>query len=106
MDEPADAQLAAVQEFHADIGQRSSSLRQALSDHAALAERLKERLAEVDEDFDVALITEAKERARALAAAPSAPRASEAVRPRNAACGRRDAARPPREARALVRKLR
>ncbi|KYF72391.1 hypothetical protein BE11_39295 [Sorangium cellulosum] len=73
VDEPADAQLAAIQEFHADIGQRSSSLHQALSDYATLAESLKDRLAEVDEDFDVALITEAKELARALAAAPAAP---------------------------------
>ncbi|WP_437618890.1 hypothetical protein [Sorangium sp. So ce1151] len=73
VEEPADAQLAAIQEFHADIGQRSSSLHQALSDYAALAGSLKERLIEVDEDFDVALIAEAKELARALAAAPAAP---------------------------------
>ncbi|WP_434041698.1 hypothetical protein [Sorangium cellulosum] len=51
----------------------SSSLHQALSDYATLAESLKERLVEVDEDFDAALITEAKELARALAAAPAAP---------------------------------
>ncbi|WP_437807226.1 hypothetical protein [Sorangium sp. So ce1078] len=73
VDEPADAQLTAIQEFHADIGQRSSALHQALSDYAALAESLKDRLAEVDEDFDAALITEAKELARALAGAPAAP---------------------------------
>ncbi|WP_437661073.1 hypothetical protein [Sorangium sp. So ce1182] len=78
VEEPADAQLAAIQEFHADIGQRSSSLHQALSDYAALAESLKARLIEVDEDFDVALIAEAKELARALAAAPSAPPSADA----------------------------
>ncbi|KYF94288.1 hypothetical protein BE17_31030 [Sorangium cellulosum] len=88
VEEPADAQLAAVQEFHADIGQRSSSLHQALSDYATLAESLKARLIEVDEDFDVALIAEAKELARELAAAPAAPPAAdseikEATRIRN-----------------------
>ncbi|XXX73055.1 hypothetical protein WMF30_35940 [Sorangium sp. So ce134] len=88
VEEPADAQLTAIQEFHADIGQRSSALHQALSDYAALADSLKDRLAEVDEDFDAALITEAKELARALAAAPAAPPAAdsevkEATRIRN-----------------------
>ncbi|WP_437303131.1 hypothetical protein [Sorangium sp. So ce388] len=47
-------------------------MHQALSDYATLAESLKARLIEVDEDFDVALIAEAKELARALAA-PAAP---------------------------------
>ncbi|AGP38790.1 hypothetical protein [Sorangium cellulosum] len=88
VEEPADAQLTAIQEFHADIRQRSSALHQALSDYAGLADALKDRLAEVDEDFDVALITEAKELARALAAAPAAPPAAdsevkEATRIRN-----------------------
>jgi hypothetical protein len=72
VEEPADAQLAALQAFHAQSGQRSSALHQALSDYAALAESLRDRLVEVDEAFDVALIGEAKELAAKLAAAPSA----------------------------------
>jgi hypothetical protein len=60
IEEPADAQLAALQAFHAQSGQRSSALHQALSDYAALAESLQDRLASVDEAFDVAMIGEAK----------------------------------------------
>ena len=71
--EEADAQLAALQAFHAQSGQRSSVLHQALSDYAALAESLKERLAEVDEAFDVALIAEARALGVKLAAAPAVP---------------------------------
>lgn len=71
--EEADAQLAALQAFHAQAGQRSSVLHQALSDYAALAESLKARLVEVDEAFDAALITEAKALGLKLAAAPAAP---------------------------------
>ncbi|WP_437894163.1 hypothetical protein [Sorangium sp. So ce124] len=73
VDEPADTQLATIQAFHADSAQRSSALHQALSDYAGLAESLKDRLVEIDEAFDVALIKEARELARALAAAPAAP---------------------------------
>ncbi|WP_437709301.1 hypothetical protein WMF45_33450 [Sorangium sp. So ce448] len=73
VDEPADTQLATIQAFHADSAQRSSALHQALSDYAGLAESLKDRLMEIDEAFDVALIKEARELARALAAAPAAP---------------------------------
>jgi hypothetical protein len=73
VEEPADAQLAALQAFHAQGGQRSSALHQALSDYGALAESLKDRLVEVDDGFDVAMIAEAKELALKLAAAPAAP---------------------------------
>lgn len=72
VEEPADAQLAALQAFHAQSGQRSSALHQALSDYAALAESLKDRLAEVDDGFDVAMIKEARELSAKLAAAPAA----------------------------------
>jgi hypothetical protein len=79
--EEADAQLAALQAFHAQSGQRSSVLHQALSDYAALAESLKARLVEVDEAFDAALIAEAKALGVKLAAAPAAPPpAAEAVK--------------------------
>ena len=73
IEEPADAQLVALQTFHAQGGQRSSALHQALSDYAALAESLKDRLVEVDDGFDVAMIVEAKELSVKLAAAPAAP---------------------------------
>lgn len=72
VEEPADAQLAALQAFHAQGGQRSSVLHQALSDYAALAESLEARLVEVDQAFDTALIGEAKALADKLAAAPAA----------------------------------
>ena len=79
--EEADAKLAALQAFHAQAGQRSSVLHQALSDYAALAESLKARLVEVDEAFDVAHIAEAKALSVKLAAAPAAPPpAAEAVK--------------------------
>lgn len=79
--EDADTQLAALKAFHAQSGQRSSVLHQALSDYAALAESLQARLVEVDEAFDVALIAEAKELSVKLAAAPAAPPpAQEAVK--------------------------
>ena len=71
--EEADAQLAALQAFHAQGGQRSSVLHQALSDYAALAESLQARLVEVDESFDVAHIAEARALGTKLAAAPAAP---------------------------------
>ena len=61
VEEPADAQLAQIKEFHAQDGQRSSALSQALRDYAALAESLKGRLVEVDEEFDVRLIAEARQ---------------------------------------------
>ncbi len=69
VEEPADAQFAAIREFHAQSGQRSSGLHQALSSYAELAESLKERLVEVDEDFDSALIQEAKALAATLSVA-------------------------------------
>ena len=73
VEEEADQQLAAVQEFHAQAGQRSSALSQALRDYAKLADSLKSRLEEVDEDFDVSLIAEAKQLSETLAAAPAQP---------------------------------
>ena len=41
VDEPADAQLARIKEFHAQDGQRSSALSQALRDYAGLAASLE-----------------------------------------------------------------
>lgn len=73
VEEPADTQLAALQVFHAQSGQRSGALHQSLSDYAALAESLQDRLVAVDEGFDAALIGEAKDLATTLAAAPAAP---------------------------------
>ncbi|MEP7119367.1 MAG: hypothetical protein ABJE95_00430 [Byssovorax sp.] len=79
--EEADTQLAALQAFHAQAGQRSSVLHQALSDYAALAGSLQARLVAVDEAFDVALIAEARALGTKLAAAPAAPPpAQEAVK--------------------------
>ena len=78
VEEPADAQLAALQAFHAQSGQRSSALHQTLSDYAALAASLQARLAEVDQAFDAALIGEAKSLAAKLAAAPAAPAPAQA----------------------------
>lgn len=79
--EEADTQFAALQAFHAQGGQRSSALHQALSDYAALAESLQARLVEVDGVFDVALIAEAKALGVKLAEAPAAPPpAQEAVK--------------------------
>ncbi|AUX20686.1 uncharacterized protein SOCEGT47_011590 [Sorangium cellulosum] len=72
VEEPADTQLATIQAFHADSAQRSSALHQALSDYAGLAESLKDRLVEIDEAFDAALIDEARELARTLSTAPAA----------------------------------
>ncbi|XXT22565.1 hypothetical protein WME94_13505 [Sorangium sp. So ce429] len=66
VDEPADAQLARIKEFHAQDGQRSSALSQALRDYAGLAESLKDRLVEADEEFDVRLILEARKLAEDL----------------------------------------
>jgi len=79
--EEADTQLAALQAFHAQGGQRSSALHQALSDYAALAESLQARLVEVDAAFEAALIAEAKALGVTLAEAPAAsPPAQEAVK--------------------------
>ncbi|WP_438018619.1 hypothetical protein WMF18_05880 [Sorangium sp. So ce315] len=88
VDEPADAQLARIKEFHAQDGQRSSALSQALRDYAGLAESLKDRLVEADEAFDVRLIAEAKKLAedlqrRALEAAPEAGASAAAAATRN-----------------------
>ncbi|WP_437667282.1 hypothetical protein [Sorangium sp. So ce1182] len=66
VDEPADAQLARIKEFHAQDGQRSSALSQALRDYAGLAESLKDRLVDADEEFDVRLILEARKLAEEL----------------------------------------
>ncbi|WP_437591348.1 hypothetical protein [Sorangium sp. So ce1000] len=88
VDEPADAQLARIKEFHAQDGQRSSALSQALHDYAGLAESLKDRLVEADEAFDVRLIAEARKLAedlqrRALEAAPEAGASAAATTIRN-----------------------
>ncbi|AUX20635.1 uncharacterized protein SOCEGT47_011080 [Sorangium cellulosum] len=88
VDEPADAQLARIKEFHAQDGQRSSALSQALLDYAGLAESLQDRLVEADEAFDVRLIAEARKLAedlqrRALEAAPEAGASAAAATTRN-----------------------
>ncbi|WP_437327901.1 hypothetical protein [Sorangium sp. So ce381] len=88
VDEPADAQLARIKEFHAQDGQRSSALSQALRDYAGLAESLKDRLVEADEAFDVRLIAEARKLAedlqrRALESAPEAGASAAATTIRN-----------------------
>ncbi|MFO0588368.1 MAG: hypothetical protein U0441_12540 [Polyangiaceae bacterium] len=59
VEEDADSQLAALQKYHADDGERSSALAQALRDYATLAKSLKDRLVENDEEFDPGWITEA-----------------------------------------------
>ena len=73
VEEPADAQLAAVKEFHSQNGQRSSALHQSSSAYAALAQSLRDRLIQVDEGFNVKLVAEARELARKLTAAPAVP---------------------------------
>jgi hypothetical protein len=78
VEEEADTQLAALQSFHAQSGQRSSALHQALRDYAALAYTLKARLIEVDEDFDPALIEEAQALSVKLGSVSAAPPPSNA----------------------------
>jgi hypothetical protein len=70
VEEPADAELAKIQQFDSQDGHRSSTLVQRLRDHAALAESLRDRLLEVDDGFDATLIPEAKRLAEALSARP------------------------------------
>lgn len=67
--EEADNQLAQVRAFHAQDGQRSGALAQALRDYAALAKQLKARIVVADEAFDPAWITEATALAKTLDAA-------------------------------------
>lgn len=69
VEEAADTQLVQLKEFHADDGQRSSALAQALHDYGTLAQMLKDRLVEIDEDFDPALIDEALALAKEMAEA-------------------------------------
>jgi hypothetical protein len=76
VDEPADAELAKIQQFHSQDGHRSSVLVQRLRDYAALAEALRDRLLEVDDAFDVTLIAEAKRLAEDLASRPATVAAS------------------------------
>lgn len=71
VEEPADAELAKIQQFDSQDGHRSRLLVQRLRDHAALAEALRDRLLEVDDGFDATLIAEAKRLADALAERPS-----------------------------------
>ncbi len=88
VEEPADSQLAKIQAFHSQNGERSSALVQALRDYAALAEELKARLVEVDEEFDVALIEEARALSTSMgenpvAVKPTTPEAIAATKVRN-----------------------
>jgi hypothetical protein len=64
--EPADEQLAQIQDFHSQDSQRSSALAQALQDYGALATQLKPRIALADKEFPLALIDEALTLAEAL----------------------------------------
>ncbi|APR84958.1 Hypothetical protein A7982_10307 [Minicystis rosea] len=87
-EEAADAQLAQIKEFHADDGQRSATLVQALRDFAALAGSLRQRLVESDEDFDPKIIDEAKKLSKQLMeqpaqAAPNAEAVAKATKIRN-----------------------
>jgi hypothetical protein len=70
-EEPADAQLAQLKEFHAQDGERSSALSQALRDYGNLAKSLRKRLVEDDEAFDEAWIDEALKLADQLAESPA-----------------------------------
>jgi hypothetical protein len=72
VDEPADVELAKLQEVHSQDGQRSSALEHGLRDYAALADSLRARLLEVDEGFDAMLIPEAKRLADELGKNPGA----------------------------------
>lgn len=88
VEEPADAELAKIQQFHSQDGHRSSVLVQRLVDYAALADALRERLLEVDDAFDETLIAEAKRLAQDLTerratVAPSAGAVMDATRTRN-----------------------
>ncbi len=89
VDEPADAQLAQLKDFHAQDGQRSSALAQALRNYATLARQLKDRIVTIDDDFDPAKIDEALTLADDLAkgdpaeAIASSTEAQEATRTRN-----------------------
>jgi hypothetical protein len=66
IEEPADAQLAALKAFDADAGQSSSALAQSLSNFAALAQELLPRLVELDSEFDPTLISQANELSKKL----------------------------------------
>ena len=88
VEEPADQQLAKLKEVHADDGQRSVTLAQALGDFGALADSLRDRLVEADEEFDPKLIDEAKKLAKQLSEQPAQPKeggkeATEATKIRN-----------------------
>jgi hypothetical protein len=74
--EEADDQLAKLQEFHSQDGQRSSALIQALRDYGALAKGLGARIAEADDEFDPKLVDEALALATTMQAAPAAPAAA------------------------------
>jgi hypothetical protein len=72
VDDEADVQYAQIKQFHAQDGQRSTALAQALRDYATLGESLKKRIVKVDTGFDVALFARARELADRLALAPAA----------------------------------
>jgi hypothetical protein len=71
--EAADDQLAQLQEFHAQDGQRSSALAQALRDYGALATTLKARIVAADAEFDTKLLAEASTLAATLDAEAADP---------------------------------
>jgi hypothetical protein len=89
VEETADEQLAQIQAFHSQDGERSSALAQGLRNYAALGRQLGARLTEADGDFDPRLLDEAEELADDLidaganAAAAGSARGKEATAMRN-----------------------
>jgi len=89
VEEPQDAQLLQIQDFHSQNGERSSALSQALRDYAALATSLETRIAEEDAEFDMKLVDEAAQLAITLgesggtAAPPQSKEARDATLERN-----------------------
>jgi hypothetical protein len=71
IDEPADIQLAQIRETRSQSGERSDALAQSLHDYASLADTLRARLVDMDEDFPPAIIDEAKELAVQLRERPA-----------------------------------
>jgi hypothetical protein len=88
VDEPADHQLAAIEDFASQNGHRSTVLIQTLRDLGHLAGELKDRLVKADKGFDVGLIARAGtvadqlEREAPATVGPS-PQSTAATRQRN-----------------------
>lgn len=83
-----DDRLAQLQEFHAQDGQRSSALAQALRDYGALGTKLKARLAKDDSEFDPRLLAEAVALAAKLDAEAVDPAAGKSQKAKDATAKR------------------